>query len=87
MPSFHFTVGKPTDLLYIEACFTAPTPEAALEMLRAHVPGDVDLSPEGYEAAGGYAQILINPDAVGLQHIDRVDPDVEPAATDTHVAP
>lgn len=78
MPTYHFAVGKPTDLLYIDASFTAPTPEAALEMLRSHVPVDVDLSPEGYERAGGYAQILTNRDAIGLHHIDRVDPDVTP---------
>lgn len=80
MPSFHFTVGKPTDLLYIDACLSAPNAEAAVEKLRSLVPGGVDLTPQGYEAVGGYAQILINCDAIGAQHIDRVDEDTPPVA-------
>jgi hypothetical protein len=87
MPSYHFTVGLPTDLLRIDACIDALTPDAAVAKLKALIHTDVDLTPQGYAAAGGYAQILVNVDAIGVQHIDRVDSDVKPSSSDDPSSP
>lgn len=75
MPSYQFTIGRPTDVIYIDASVTAASPEDAVAKLKTVLPIDIDFTPDDYVAEGRYAQALINRDAIGVQHIVRIDED------------
>lgn len=70
---YKFEVGDQETIFRLEAVIEATSPEEALATLQGYMIGDVDLTPAGYAATRGYAQIRISPARVGLHHIVAVD--------------
>lgn len=81
MPSFHFVVGSPRDILKIDASVQATDADAALAELKQWIHSDINLTPH-LPGGSGYAQILVDVDQIGTQHIVRIDPDPIDAAND-----
>lgn len=74
MYSYHFVIGAPGDLLRIDASIRASDPIAAVNELRNMLGRGINLTPH-LDIEVGYAQICVNADQIGVQHIVRVDSD------------
>lgn len=68
---FHFSAGDSIDgCVGLAASIVADSRAAALERLRALLPGEIELDFVGNMQAGEYVSVYLNPDALTVEDID-----------------